>query len=239
MKKNINVQQLIIEFVSVVFAVILALVLNSWRESSTLNANLVKVKEAIRKEVIKNDSLIRQSFNYHKNLLDRLYSNENVLLAIPVTDFSIDVHDNNALASVFKTSLLFGQKEVYESVQVLQEGSQRVLILDKNVLDVKIEADTLKLLGIGNIQLKIPDVSNQSWALAQGTNTITKMDVELVQQLSALNALINAFERTNENALQIVYKGGNQNRLLPVIEDMYSFESKIIKANASLLKALE
>jgi hypothetical protein len=97
MKNIINKQQLVLEFVSVVFAVILALVLNGWRESSALNANLEKVKESIRKEVKSNDALLRESFSYRKDLLKRLYSNENLLLEISTSELDFDVNDNSRL----------------------------------------------------------------------------------------------------------------------------------------------
>ena len=77
MKNELNKQQLVLEFISVVFAVILALVLNGWRESSALNANRDTVKESILQEVKNNDVLIKESYDYRKELLQSLYSNQN------------------------------------------------------------------------------------------------------------------------------------------------------------------
>ncbi|MBO6794303.1 MAG: hypothetical protein JJ895_10370 [Balneolaceae bacterium] len=236
-KNRINKQQLVIEFVSVVFAVILALVLNNWRESSALNANLNKVKESIIQEANRNDSLLQESHAYRASLLQDLYANKNLLLAAPVQDFSVDLNDNEALAQFFKTSLLFGQKNYYENVLIEQEGSERVLVLGNNVFDIVIESDSLKLFGVGNIQLKIPDVSNRSWQLAQATNTIVLMDVELVEQLSLVNTLIDTYIKAGDNALKMIYSD-NQNGLIAVIEDLYTLESQIIKANTNLLRSL-
>ncbi|MTI38175.1 hypothetical protein [Fulvivirga lutimaris] len=238
MKKSINKQQLILEFISVVFAVILALILNSWRESLSINENLVKVKASIIQETIKNDSLVRASHTYRGNLLQQLYSNTYELLSSPTSDFPVDVNNNNDLAEYFRTSLIFGSKDYYERVLVLQEESNRVLVLDKRVFDIVVENDTIKLLGVGNIEIKSPELSNRSYNLAQATETIVKMDMNLVEKLSSVNSLIENYIKTNDHAVEVVYSG-NQKGIISVMEDMYSIEAKIIKANEGLLDALK
>lgn len=238
MKNKLNKQQLALEFISVVFAVILALVLNGWRESSALNANLEKVKESILREIKSNDVLLQESLDYRKELLQRLYSNQNLLLAVSSSDLNFDVNDNTKLAAFFKSSLIFGQKEFREKVMVLQEGNSRVLILGESVFDLKLEEDTLKLMGIGNIQLKLPNLSNRSWDLAQATGTIVRMDISFVEKLSIVNSLIDTYLKTSESAVDMVYDG-KQKGLISVLEDLNSLEAKIIEANASLLNELK
>ena len=238
MKNKLNKQQLVIEFVSVVFAVILALVLNSWRESSALNANLKKVNESILQEVKNNDALIRESYEYRKELLQSIYSNQNLLLAVSSSDLNFNVNDDTKLANFFKRSLIFGQKEYHENVMVMQEDNFRVLILGESVFDLKLEEDTLKLFGIGNIQLKLPDLNNRSWDLAQATGTIVRMNVALVEKLGIVNSLIDTYLKTSESAVEMVYNG-KQKGLTSVLEDLNSLEAKIIKANSSLLEELE
>ncbi|MGB5382664.1 MAG: hypothetical protein WBN19_02375 [Lutimonas sp.] len=238
MKNKLNKQQLVIEFVSVVFAVILALVLNSWRESSALNANLKKVNESILQEVKNNDALIRESYEYRKELLQSIYSNQNLLLAVSSSDLNFNVNDNTKLANFFKRSLIFGQKEYHENVMVMQEDNFRVLILGESVFDLKLEEDTLKLFGIGNIQLKLPDLNNRSWDLAQATGTIVRMNVALVEKLGIVNSLIDIYLKTSESAVEMVYNG-KQKGLTSVLEDLNSLEAKIMKANSSLLEELE
>lgn len=238
MKDKLSKQQLVIEFISVVFAVILALVLNGWRESSALNANLEKVKESIRQEVENNDALLRDSYDYRKELLQSVYSNQNLLLAVSSSDLNFNVNDNRKLSKFFKRSLIFGQKEYHENVMVMQEGNFRVLILGERVFDLKLEEDTLKLFGIGNIQLKLPDLNNRSWDLAQATGTVVRMNITLVEKLGIVNSLIDTYLKTSESAVEMVYDG-KQKGLTSVLEDLNSLEAKIIKANSSLLKELK
>uniref|UniRef100_UPI00404B0E39 hypothetical protein n=1 Tax=Fulvivirga sp. TaxID=1931237 RepID=UPI00404B0E39 len=237
MKSKLNKQQLVLEFISVVFAVILALILNGWRESSALKANLYKVEKSILKEVERNDALIKKSHEYRGDLLQKLYSNQNLLLAVSASDLDFDINDNSKLVDFFKTALIFGQKE-YRDVQVMQEGSSRVIILDNSVFDLNLDEGTLKVLGIGNIDLKIPDLNNRSWDLAQATGTIVKMDITLVEKLGIVNALIETYFSTSESAVEMVYNG-KQKGLISVLEDLNSLEAKIIKANTSLLEELK
>jgi hypothetical protein len=236
--KKINTQQLILEFVSVVFAVILALLLNGWRESSASSANLERVKESIQKEVENNNVLLKESFSYRKELLHKLYSNQNLLFAVPCSGLEFDVNDNLKLADFFKSALIFGQKTYHENIKVIQEGDSRVLILGESVFDLLLERDSLMLMGVGNIQLKIPDLNNRSWDLAQATGSIVRMKIALVEKLGAVNSLINSYLSTSENAVDMVYDG-KQNGLIDVMEDLNSLEAKIIKANTSLLEELK
>ncbi len=238
MKNKLNTQQLAVEFISVVFAVILALVLNSWRESSALNANLQKVKESIFQEVKSNDALLRKSLDYRKELLQKLYSNQNLLLAVASADLDFDVNNNTKLANFFKRSLIFGQKEYRENIMVMQEDDSRVLIFGESVFDLKLEQDTLKLMGVGNIQLKLPNINNRSWDLAQATGTVVRMNVTLVEKLGVVNSLIETYLKTSESAVEMVYNG-KQKGLISVLEDLKSLEEKIIEANASLLEELQ
>lgn len=238
MSSKINKQQLVLEFVSVVFAVVLALLLNGWRESSALNDSYNKVKASIKKEAIRNDSLIQVSYNYRKQLLQNLYNGENMLLNDPLSSLGFNVNDNKALENFFRKALIFGDKKYYERVLVLQEEDARVLILDRNVFDIVVKDDRLILYGVGNIKLNVPDLSNRSWDLAQATGTIVKMDIELVEQLSIVNALIETYNNSIDNALQMVY-GGDLKGLIAVNEDLFNTENKIIKANQQLLDFID
>lgn len=238
MKQSINKQQLAIEFLSVVFAVILALILNGWRESLSLKENLRKVKETIVAETLKNDSLIQKSHAYRGDLLQQLYANEYELLAAPTSEFPFEVSNNDKLASFFRTLLIFESKDYYDRVLVLQEKSKRVLVLDDKVFDIIVKNDTLRILGVGNIRLKTPELSNHSYHLAQATETTVKMDIKLVEKLTKVNSLNEVYAKMSDYALQMVYDG-NQKGIISSIEEMYGLETEILEANADLLEALK
>jgi hypothetical protein len=125
-----------------------------------------------------------------------------------------------------------------KNIKVLQEGNYRALILGERVFDLKLEQDTLKLIGIGNIELKLPDLNNRSWDLAQATGTVVRMDISLVEKLGVVNSLIETYLKTSQTAVEMVYNG-KQKGLISVLEDLNSLEAKIIKANSSLLDELK
>ena len=170
--------------------------------------------------------------------MQKLYSNQNLLLAVASADLDFDVNNNTKLANFFKRSLIFGQKEYRENIMVMQEDDSRVLIFGESVFDLKLEQDTLKLMGVGNIQLKLPNINNRSWDLAQATGTVVRMNVTLVEKLGVVNSLIETYLKTSESAVEMVYNG-KQKGLISVLEDLKSLEEKIIEANASLLEELQ
>lgn len=235
---KINKQQLALEFFSVVFAVIFALVLNSWRESMVMKKKMNRVIETIQHEAQLNDSLIRLSHDYRGKLLQGLYNNTHELFSIPVEGFPVNVNDNDALAKFFKNSLLFGVKDYYEQVLILNQDSNRVLILDNKVFELSIKKDTLRLLGVGNIKLKTPELRNLSFELAQATGTLVSMDIALVEKLSRVNSLIIRYLSSSENALVTMYSD-NHKYIIPSIEDMYDLEADLMEANAALLEELQ
>ena len=237
MKSSINKQQLLIEFISVVFAVILALLLNGWRESSAMKADLQKVEETIQKEIIRNDSLLQQSNSYRKVLLSKLYNNDNLLLKLAIQEIPVDVTNDKILANFFRDVLLFQQKQYFDHVSIESSGEQKVLILDNNVFDLVLKNDSLSMLGIGNIQLNVPDLSNLSWQLAQATNTVTLMEVSLVEKLGRLNALMLTYDKTCSDAHKMIFQD-NQKKMTGIIEDMYNLEKKIMTTNKEILAEL-
>ena len=83
MKSQINKQQLVLEFISVVFAVLLALLLNNWRENIKSERVADRVLENIKQEILSNDELIRKSTQYRTDLLLELMAGW-LLTALPV-----------------------------------------------------------------------------------------------------------------------------------------------------------
>ena len=236
-ENKINRQALLIEFISVVFAVLLALFLNSWRESSNMEANLVKVKQTIKHEILRNDSLVRESYAYRRKMIQSFYAGNHLIMGVALQSLPINVEKDQSLAELFHNSLVFSQKQYEENVKVLRNDGERVLVMGDNVFDIVIENDSLKLYGIGNIRLKTPSLSNRSWDIAQVTGTIVKMDIALVEQLSKMNSLVENYAKTSDKALDMIYAGSQQG-LLSVFEDMNYLEGEIIAANTVLLKLL-
>lgn len=232
-KNKINRQQLLLEFISVVFAVLLALFLNGWRENYNTQKALEKVKETIRQETIRNDTLIESSLTYRISLLNELYTNSHLVMKAPVSDIPVDVNKDEQLASFFKAA--FGAYD--KNVEVAQTFENRVLVLGEDVFDIVVDNDSIALYGIANIQLRSADISNRSWDIAQATGTLVEMDIALVEQLSKVNMLVGNYLNTSAGGLSMIYEG-KMKGIIPVLEDMRNFEAEILKQDSVLLEML-
>ncbi len=235
-KTTINKQQLALEFISVVFAVLLALFLNALRETMYANELLSRVKVTISEEIVKNDSLLRESFAYRRKLVQDLRNKEYVVQKIPIKELDIDISNDRALESLFRRSV-FHWSNYVDRVLVRSNESTRTLVLGDKTYRLEIRKDTLLMLGIGNIRLRTAGISNQSWNIAQATNVLVDMDLDLVRTLSQLNKLQEDYLKTSDKAIDMIYEGKPQ--VVSVLEDMVYYESQIIKTDSIMLVLLE
>lgn len=236
MKSQINKQQLALEFISVVFAVLLALLLNNWRENIKADRVADGVLENIKQEILTNDTLIRKSMKYRAELLLELKEGRHVVNSTPIQNFPIDVHSDDALQKFLNSELPFSMQRSIETLEVRSNGDRRILIMDDRIYNLQIVNDTLNIMGEANIQLHSANITNQSWKIAQATESIFQMNFELVKKLSELNTLNENYIKTNELALSLLYTG--EPGIISVMEDMLQFEKTIITAHEKILPLL-
>ena len=235
-KHTINRQQLVLEFVSVVFAVLLALFLNAWREDAASQKQLLRVKESIRTEIEKNDLEVKKSYDYRLKLVQDMSRREHMVSFMRVDQIPVDIANDQALERFLKNSLTFSSSRNYQEIAIKSSGDQRILVLDKHVFQVRVENDTLKLFGAGGIQLRTAGISNRFWEKAQATGTVGYMDLELVDAIINVHNLNLHYLSTADDAIEMIYNG--EPGVLSVLQDMVYFESEIIKADSVLLELL-
>ena len=236
--RKINRQQLLLEFVSVVFAVLLALLLNSWRESRQISNSVERVKQTIIDEVQENIKLFKDSYAYRQKLVSDLQNNRHLVMSTAISELDYDVTTDKGLKELVQSALLsYGQW--IEDVQVISRDGNRYLKMDRSVLNIEIEHDTLRLFGTGNIILKSPatDLSNRSWPMAQATGVLVEMDLEVVDAMSKVYTLNERYIKMSDQAISMIYKGDDG--IVSVLQDMVSLEKQIIDANNALLRLLE
>ncbi|MEO9484610.1 MAG: hypothetical protein ABJG47_14225 [Ekhidna sp.] len=236
-KRTINRPQLILEFLSVVFAVLLALLLNSWRENAATNRALDKVMRTIQKEIISNDSAIRASRDYHLDLIRELYRYDHLIMEFPTTEFPIDVRNDEALEKHLKEILPFSQATPISRLEVKSLGNYRIVVVNDRTLKLKLQNDTLKFYGPYNLQLRSANISNRSWEIAKATGTLVEMDLELVDALNQVYTLNNHYIITSDKAIDMIYNSDPAIR--SVLEDMYYYENQIIKADSVVMNMLD
>lgn len=227
-----------VEFLSVVFAVLLALFLNAWRESIATADTLVRVKQNIREEILRNDSLVSRSLEYRWNLLTDISEGTHRIMAKPVIDFETDVYNDRELAKAFRIGYLFGGNRYYDQILVESYEDERVLILDGRVFKLEIADDTLSLYGVGGIQLRSADVKLHSWDIAQATGMLVQMNIEVVTALSKLNTWIDSYLETSNDAIKYIYEG-DQGAAVSAMQDMVYFERQILESHKEVLDLLE
>lgn len=237
MKTKINRQQLLFEFISVVFAVLFALLLNNWRENIKSSKAAARVMESIKEEIMKNDNLLRSSLEYRTGLLEQLYNGTYVTDTLPVSQLPIDARDDQELENFLKEFLPFASDRTYDRIEVRSNGDQRILIMNDRIHSLVTKNDTLFVRGVGNIKLRSADITNRSWEIAQLTNAIIEMDLELINKLSELNTLNENYLHTSELAVSMVYR--KELGIISVIEDMRNYEEDIINLQEEILGFLE
>lgn len=237
-KSTINRQQLFLEFVFIVFAVLLALLLNSWRESILTSRAVDKVKQTIHTEMNSNSEVVTEALAYRRALIQELRQGRHLVFAFPVSDFPIDVYNDKAFESYFRKILPFSSSSALERLEVLRnDGDERVMVLDDLNMQLVVENDTVKLFGATNIRLHTADISNRSWEIAQATGTLVEMDLALVDALNKCYNLNNLYMRTSDKAIDMIYKG--EPGVTSVMEDMAYFEQQILKADSVVLTLLD
>ncbi|MEO1053227.1 MAG: hypothetical protein AAFX87_21525 [Bacteroidota bacterium] len=230
--------KIIMEFVSVVFAVLLALFLNDWREKVALGKTLKAVKENIRQEVQRNDSLIQASYTYRTSLLNEIRSGQHRLFAVPVDQVPVDVYNDNQLADFFQKGLLFDQQTYFDRFFIESQGDQRALVMGESVFSISVQNDSLLATGTGNIQLRAADVSLHSWDVAQSTGTLAAMSLSQVEVLRKLNTVISNYQNTSNEAIKLIYEG-KQRGIQSVLEDMLYLENQIMEINKHALSLIQ
>ena len=227
-----------IEFLSVVFAVLLALFLNAWRESQATEQTLSRVKDHIRQEIIHNDSIVQQAFDYRTKLLTDIKQGNYRIMAQHISEVDVDVNNDQALQALIRNANLFYRNRLYEQVKVERYEDRRVLILDRSVFRIEVRDDTISLYGAGNLRLRTADIKLHSWDIAQATGMLVQMDLPLVSTLSKLNAAIESYLNTSGDAIRYIYQG-DQRAMISSMEDMLYFERQIVQLNEEVLQLLD
>ncbi len=234
---NSSGRSLLIEFISIVFAVLLALFLNNWRDSLKTANTVKRVKNAIRTEIVQNDISIRSSLDYRRQLLKELYSNTHISGVIPIHELPIDINDDDQLTRFLSEHLMFNASRKTDGIRVVSLDSKRVLVLDDFLLQMTVTGDSLILYGENNIQLKTAFVNNRSWEIAQATGALVEMELGIVDALSKVHYLNGKYLETSQQAIEILYNGSPG--LQSVLEDMVYYEQEMLNADSVLLQLLD
>ncbi len=236
-KSTINKQQLFLEFISVVFAVLLALFLNGWRESMKTDKLVERVKHTIKEEVAHNKDEIEAVIDYHKNLVRELRQNTHLLNKVPIKDFPFDITSDKQFENYFRELLLFNSSSYTKRIEVHSNAEKRIIVMDDHIFQTELKEDTLYFYGMGNIQLRTAGISNNAWGIAEATNVLVELDLEIVSNLSRLKSFQEDYIETSGRAISMIYKG--ETGITSIIEDMVFYETRMLEIDSVLLQNLK
>ncbi len=220
-KKN----RFLLEFLSIVFAVTLALVLDEWRQGVKDDKLKERVLNSIRAEVEANQVAIDKALPYHETLISNLRGGTHVIVKLPLNAIPINISNDNRLTDYLEETLLAAQQAAYNRIEVRKAGGQRFLILDDNVWRLETSADSLTVFGSGNIQLRSAQIANNAWQLSQATQVMVKLPFELIELLSQLHSRQAAYDTVAAQAIEKIYQGDS--RIQGVLEDMLWMERQL------------
>lgn len=220
-KKN----HFLLEFLSIVFAVTLALVLDEWRQGVKDDKLQESVLNSIRAEVKANLAEIDKALPYHETLLNNLQSGSHVIVTLPLSAINMNINNDKLLAGFLGEALMVSQQTLYERILIRRAADQRFLLLDDKVWRLETSGDSLKIYGADNIQLRSPEIANNGWQLAQATQVMIKLPFEMIELLSQLHSRQTTYEATAAQALEKIYDGNS--KIQGVMEDLLSIEQDL------------
>lgn len=232
-KKN----RYLLEFLSIVFAVTLALVLDEWRQGVKDDKLSERVLNSIKAEVLANLREAERAIPYHESLIRELRGGTHIIVTMPLNSIPVNINNDNRLTGYLEGALLSGQQIAYERIEVKRVSDQRFLILDDNVWRLEAKGDSLKIYGTGNIQLRSAQIANNAWQLSQATQVMLKLPFELIELLAQLNSRQTAYNAVAAQAIEKVYQGDS--RVQGVLEDMLWMERQLKQDYEKILVILD
>lgn len=232
-KKN----RYLLEFMSIVFAVTLALVLDEWRQSVKDDKLKTRVLNSIKAEVLANLEIVEQAIPYRQSLIQELREGTHIIVTLPLSDIPVNINNDNLLASYLEEALLAGQETAYDRVEVRRVNDERFLILNDKVWRLEASPDSLKIFGSSNIQLRGGQIANNAWQLSQATQVMVKLPFKLIELLAQLNSRQAAYTRVAIQAIEKIYQGDS--KIQGVLQDMLWMERQLKKDYEEILTILE
>jgi hypothetical protein len=234
---KINKQQLFLEFVSVVFAVLLALLLNSWREAANRAEMTNQVKEQVLEEVRANEVSVQTASKYRSDLLQKLRENKHIVRRVSLDELPVDVNNDSELEKFVEDQLIFEVNQVID-VRIVSRAGRRLMILGDTPYRLEIEGDELLMYGQDNIQLRTAGIRRSSWEIARATGVLVDMDLALVSAMARLDAVQGNYQEVSNQALQMLYSGASGG-ITSVMEDMLYFENEMIRLHSEIVELIE
>ncbi|MTI19491.1 hypothetical protein E1176_00505, partial [Fulvivirga sp. RKSG066] len=241
MKKKIKlsarIKDYLIQSILLAFSVLLALVLNEWRQSIKTDDVIDRVKSSIISEVQHNQKTIEEALKYHDMLIKNLLENNHLIDSIPVSELGVDFTASEKVLKDQMYNTLIQMNGFPDKYNFSQVGENHFIVqLDNFNVTIKVEDEIAKFYGVGNIQLKPADVFNTTWQTAQATNALVLLDYQTVDLFADVYRKQEQYAKLTEKILDMLYTG-NQG-IIPALQDLRNKEKYLSEKYVELLSVV-
>lgn len=229
------------EVVVIVISVLVALGLNSWRETRAMDRLVDRVEGTIRDEVVQNSEAVRQALEYHEPLLAELRAGrrgERALL-VDLAERGIDLEGMANPTALFRRLLEEAGFPPLANLMAIPDGSDGRsyrLVSDVGQMFADVRGDTLEVFVEKPLQLRSAFIRNSAWETAQATETPVHLDYELVTVMSEVFQQQSRYRELSADILERLYDGTTS---IPAIEDLTNLERSLIESYDAVLEILD
>ncbi|WP_436514765.1 hypothetical protein [Ekhidna sp. To15] len=235
-KPKLNLRHLAIEAVLIVFTVSLALALSEWRLQVKKDQLVERVKISLKSETEKNIEKLKKVISYHDSLLTNIRNGEHTMISTPLSVLPFNPHIDKELSSFVRSQVYSSSSNYVDPIEIIRDNESRYLRMGDALSTIVIKNDSLFVYGAGNIVLRSAEISNNSWQIAQATNTLIELDYDLISILGRINSQFEDYKSTTDMALKILYSDSGQ--IQSALEDMFSMENQLLERYESVLLKL-
>ena len=216
------------------FGVLLALVVDDWREQRTHDATVERVLQTVRTELRENRRGVADALPHHRVLAEELGGGGRRLGSIDLREHPLDLEHPDSLRAGLERFLNQAGQPTPSDFRVMRgPGDSYLAMMGGMPARLEVSGDTLTLYGEGNIQLRSASIRNTAWEVAQATQATAHMDHDVVTALSELYHLQRGYDRTVADILDILYRGGAS--ILPALQDLIGYEEALLERYDRLL----
>jgi hypothetical protein len=231
--------RLVAEMGVIIFSVLLALLVNEWRQAQTRNATVKTVLEAVRAEAEANRAQLAGALAYHRDLIAKLQSGGLEMARIDIQQARLDTTSDAAFARTLSAAARAAGSPLRGDfiAERLPTGEWRI-DHDTGHLLVAVDGQSAVVRGIGNITLNMPFLLDYAWETAQLTQAAAHIDPAIIAGLARIRQLQRNLDMTISRLLDILYGTSAGGEIIPAMHDLISFERDLLEAYDRLLDAL-
>jgi len=236
--RRLNWPFLFMEVLAIVSSVLLALALDDWRERRKINDRVEKAIETIQYELTQNQKEVAKALEYHEPLVHNLSSGDHLMTSIDLSKIPFNFNSEQTVAQSLRRYFASRNANLFDDIDVVQsgEGMYYAKVGSKEVR-LHSQNDSLKIYGVGGIQLRPARILNYAWDTALATQVTLNMDPELVASLTQLSQLNTTHNETVGRIINMLYGQGGS--VVPAMQDLLYFEKLLLERYESVQALLD